>query len=68
MTVGSRVKQTLADLKGIENTLNVYSLKSSSKEESRVFKEAFETVEKVSKNIEKRLKKIELEEPQYKQK
>lgn len=33
MTVGRKVKQTLANLKGVESTLKVYSLQSSNNEE-----------------------------------
>lgn len=66
MTVGARVKQTLADLKGIESTLRTYSVQSKNKEEVMVYKEALKITEAVTKNVEHRLKKIEFEEPQYK--
>lgn len=66
MTVGSNVKQTLASLKGIESTLRIYSLQSKNKEDAQIYKEALETTESVIKNIEKRVKRLEFEEPQYK--
>ncbi|MFT8315436.1 MAG: DUF1657 domain-containing protein [Clostridium sp.] len=66
MTVGARVKQTLAELKGIESTLRTYSVKSKNKEEVIAYKEALKITEAVTKNVERRLKKIEFEEPQYK--
>lgn len=66
MTVGSNVKQTLASLKGIESTLRIYSLQSKNKEDIQIYKEALETTESVIKNIEKRVKRLEFEEPQYK--
>jgi len=66
MTVGSKVKQTLANLKGIESTLRIYSAQSSNKEESEVYKEALTTLESVTCDIETRLKTLEFEEPQYK--
>ncbi|AND84665.1 DUF1657 domain-containing protein [Clostridium tyrobutyricum] len=66
MTVGSRVKQTLADLQGIESTLRIYSLQSKNKDEIKAYSEAFKTTETVTKNIKDRLKTIQIEEPQYK--
>lgn len=66
MTVGSEVKQTLADLRGIESTLRIYSIQSGNKQEINAYKEALKTTEAVTKNIESRLKNIQLEEPQYK--
>lgn len=67
MTVGSKVKQTLANLKGVESTLKIYSLQSRNKEETKAYKEALETTELVIKDIEDRLKILEFEEPQYKE-
>jgi hypothetical protein len=66
MTVGSKVKQTLASLKGIESTLRIYSVQSRNKDERTVYKEELKTVESVIKDIEDRLKTLEFEEPQYK--
>jgi len=66
MTVGSKVKQTLANLKGIESTLRIYSVQSSNNEESEVYKAALATTESVTSDIENRLKTLEFEEPQYK--
>lgn len=66
MTVGSKVKQTLANLKGIESTLRIYSVQSSSNEESEIYKAALKTTESVTSDIQKRLKTLEFEEPQYK--
>ncbi len=66
MTVGSKVKQTLADLKGIESTLRLYSLKSKNEEERMVYKKSLETAESVIKDLEYRIKIMEFEEPQYK--
>lgn len=66
MTVASKVKQTLANLKGVESTLRLYSLQSSNEEEKGVYAKALYTTEGIIKDIEYRLGKIELEEPQYK--
>jgi hypothetical protein len=66
MTVGSKVKQTLSNLKGIESTLKIYSVQSRNEEERTVYTQELETVESVIKDIEDRLKTLEFEEPQYK--
>jgi hypothetical protein len=66
MTVGSKVKQTLSTLKGIESTLRIYSVQSRNKEEKTVYAQELQTVEAVIKDIEQRLKTLEFEEPQYK--
>ena len=66
MTVGSKVKQTLSNLKGVESTLRIYSTQTDNKKESRVYLEALKTTESVIKDVEDRLKILELEEPQYK--
>ena len=66
MTVGSKVKQTHATLKGIESTLKIYMLQSNDDEVILVFKDALKTTESVLKDLEDRLKEIIFEEPQYK--
>lgn len=66
MTVGSKVKQTLATLKSVESTLRVYSLKSHKVEEREVFEDALEVTEGVIKDLKARVNKLEYEEPQYK--
>jgi hypothetical protein len=66
MTVGSQVKQTLATLKSVHATLQIYSIQSQNEETKTVFKEASETAEEIKKEVEERLKILEFEEPQYK--
>lgn len=66
MTVSSRVKETLAGLKGIQGTLRIYAAKSAEAEAKTAFTEAVETTAGVIDDLEARLKLIELEEPQYK--
>lgn len=66
MTVGSKVKQTLAGLKGIESTLKIYSVQSRNEEERSVYKEQLHVIEKVINDVEDRIKVLEFEEPQYK--
>lgn len=66
MTVGSKVKQTLATLRGAEATLRVYSLQERDKEARDIYAEAFEEVSKIKIDLEKRVGVMEFEEPQYK--
>lgn len=66
MTVASKLKQTLSNLKGVESTLRIYSTQSSNTKESKAFLESLKMTEPVIKDIEDRLKILEFEEPQYK--
>jgi hypothetical protein len=66
MTVGLKVKQTLASLKGVESTLGIYLSQSGSKEEVEAYKEAMKETSNIIKDLETRVAEIEYEEPQYK--
>ncbi|MDQ2086830.1 DUF1657 domain-containing protein [Herbivorax sp. ANBcel31] len=66
MTVASQVKQTLANLKGIQGTLGIYSNQLQDEETKGVFNEALSVTDDVVKDVEKRLQTLEFEEPQYK--
>lgn len=66
MTVATQVKQTLATLKGAQGTLRMYSLQSREEESKNVYKDALETTNDIIKDLEIRLKTLELEEPQFK--
>lgn len=66
MTVGSKVKQTVASLKGIQATFRIYESQSQNKETKSAFAEAIETTQTVIKDLEERIRVLEFEEPQYK--
>jgi hypothetical protein len=66
MTVSSKVKQTLASLKGSEATLRLYSLQERDKKARAIYSEAFEEISKIKTSLEKRVGSIEFQEPQYK--
>lgn len=66
MTAISKVKQTLATLKGAETTLRMYSLQERDKEARDAFNAAFEEISKIKTDLEDRVKTMEFEEPQYK--
>lgn len=66
MTAISKVKQTLATLKGAEATLEMYSLQERDVESKLIYDEASKEINKIKKDLEKRIGIMEFEEPQYK--
>ena len=66
MTAISKVKQTLATLKGAESTLEMYSLQERDKESRNIYIEASKDINTINTDLEKRLAVREFEEPQYK--
>jgi hypothetical protein len=66
LTVASKLKQTICSLKGTEGTLRVYSLQAQDKNVKAVYREALKGIEEIIQGLQKRMKAIELEEPQYK--
>ncbi|MBB6625416.1 DUF1657 domain-containing protein [Clostridium gasigenes] len=66
MTAISKVKETLATLKGSEATLGMYSLQERDKEASTIYNQASKEISKIKTDLEKRIGVMEFEEPQYK--
>jgi len=66
MTAISKVKQTLATLKGAEATLQMYSLQEQNKESKAIYSDAYKEIKKIKIDLEKRIGTMEFEEPQYK--
>lgn len=66
MTAISKVKQTLATLRGAEATLEMYSLQERNKESKTIYAEASKEISKIKADLEKRIGVMEFEEPQYK--
>ena len=66
MTVISKVKQTLATLKGVEATLEMYSLQERDKESKAIYNETSKEIGRIKTDLEKRIGFMEFEEPQYK--
>jgi hypothetical protein len=66
MTVGSQVKQTVASLKGIQATLEVYAKQSEEENTKTVFTETAEITKEIVEDLEARVKVLEFQEPQYK--
>jgi hypothetical protein len=66
MTVGVQVKQTLAELKGIQATLKTFAQSGGNKEANALLLKNARRVALVIEKMEKRLGTLEFEEPQYK--
>jgi len=66
MTVAMSVKKTLADLKGSKATLKIYSLQAANEEAKEIYKETTDVMEDIISDLERRVKTLEFEEPQYK--
>ncbi|AOR23712.1 DUF1657 domain-containing protein [Clostridium taeniosporum] len=66
MTAISKVKQTLATLRGAESTLRMYSLQERDKEAKAIYNEACNEINEIKTKLEKRVGFMEFEEPQYK--
>ena len=66
MTVISKVKQTLATLKGAESTLKMYSLQERNEEAKAIYAEASKEINEIKTDLEKSIGVMEFEEPQYK--
>ena len=62
----SKVKQTLATLKGAQSTLEMYSLQERDEKSRNTYKEAAKEIDIIKKDLEKRIGFMEFEEPQYK--
>ena len=66
MSAISRVKQTLATLKGAEGTLRMYYVQEQNKEAKSIYSDALEEINKINMELDKRIGVMEFEEPQYK--
>jgi hypothetical protein len=66
MTVGSNVKQTLANLENIQSTLRLYSVQEQSKAAKTVYTESLKITNGMIKDLQNRVMVLEFSEPQYK--
>lgn len=66
MTIGSQVKQTIASLKGVKSTLDSFASIEKNDEAVEIMRRNATSIENTIKDMEKRLGKLEFEEPQYK--
>lgn len=66
MTVGTKVKQTIASLKGAQATLEIFVAIEETPETKAILNRNSQRIAQVIKDMEKRLSVLEFEEPQYK--
>lgn len=66
VTVYQQIKQTVADLKSVQASFELFSYSTKDKEAADVFKDSFERTKDVISSLETRVLQIEKEEPQYK--
>ena len=66
MTTASKVKQTLAQIRGAQSTLKLYSAASRDGDTKTAFTDAISVTGEIIADLEDRLREIEAQEPQYK--
>lgn len=66
MTVASQLKQCTASIKNIEASLNSLAIQANDDQTADAFHQSCLITRRVLSDLEKRVGKIELEEPQYK--
>lgn len=66
MTIAAQVKQTIASLKGTKATLDTFYSFEENPENKDLLEKNSEKIDHVIDALEKRVKVLEFEEPQYK--
>ena len=66
MTIASEVKQCAASLRGVKAGLSALILKTSEEEAKPILHQTMGTIQEISLDLQKRIKELEHEEPQYK--
>ena len=66
MTVYKQLKQTVADVKSVQASFELFSYQTKDKNAAEAFKKAFEETKSIISSLETRVLQIEKEEPQYK--
>ncbi|GAB7386569.1 hypothetical protein BSNK01_04040 [Bacillaceae bacterium] len=66
MTVSSQVKQAIATLKGAEATLMTYAQRAQKAEVRDICEKSAHRIKNIVDKLERRVQKLEFEEPQYK--
>lgn len=65
MTIGQRVKQTLASLKGCQADLETFALETQNKQAKHFFEQAAHDTHRMVKGLEERVTELDHAEPQY---
>lgn len=67
MTVETNVRQAVADLKGVQASLETFALATENQNAKQLYQNAAQQTQTIIDSITPRLQEIEQEEPQYKQ-
>jgi hypothetical protein len=67
MTVGTQVKQALANLKSAQASFETFALATDNQNAKKLYENAAQQTQEVLDSLEPRLKEILAEEPQYNQ-
>ena len=65
MTVGTQLKGTLAGLRSIRGTIGIYAGQTQLEDSRAAYDAAIKELDSIIDCLEDRLRKLELEEPQY---
>lgn len=67
MTVGQKVKQTLASLKSVQADFESFALETQNQQAKQLWQQAAEDTKRLVNAVEARVREMERQEPQYKQ-
>lgn len=67
MTVGQRVKQTLASLKGVQADFESFALETQNQQAKQMYQQLAEETKRLVNAVEARVRELEQQEPQYRQ-
>ncbi|KYG33170.1 DUF1657 domain-containing protein [Alkalihalobacillus trypoxylicola] len=67
MTVGSKIKQTIAGLKSAQASLETFALETENQQAKQLYQQMAEQTQTIVDQLEPRVQQIMQEEPQYRQ-
>ncbi|GAF65371.1 hypothetical protein BTS2_2269 [Bacillus sp. TS-2] len=67
MTVGSKIKQTVAGLKSAQASLETFALETENQQAKQLYQQMAEQTQTIVDQLEPRVQQIMQEEPQYRQ-
>jgi len=66
MTIGKKVKTSLASLKSVQADMESFALETQNHNAKQLFQQYAQQAQSMINSLESRLQEIEMEEPQYK--
>lgn len=67
MTVGQKVKQTLASLRSVQADFESYALETQNQQAKQMYRQLAEETKRLVSAVEARVRELEQQEPQYRQ-